>query len=316
MSHAYIYKLKRYIRRIWGLGTVDVKEFTTTVEHVSISERARETARLIRGENRPPAIIIHGVMPRSGTVYVGEILRLHPQLSAYPNDIWEVPFLELTGDIIEVQEHFFQAYKQNRGKIGNNDFLPLFGASLISYLYSYIPDGKQMLLKIPDVQYLDYFKLVFPFENILLLLRDGRDVVNSTIKTWPGRKFSEVCRLWDLSARMILNYRTECAAMENGCLIVKYEDVVRDPEGFVREACERYRLNEPEYPYDKIRDIAVRGSSAIKNRGKVTWNAVDKPAGFKTRGRWEDWTVKQKNSFKKIAGKTLIDAGYCTDLEW
>ena len=311
-----IYEYKRHIKRILGKAGLDSRGFTTPRRDRHVSDHALDTAAVIRGLERKPAIIIHGVMPRSGTVYTGEILRLHPELGAYPNDVWEVPFLELTGDLMEVQEHFFQAYKQNRGKIGNNDFLPLFGASLIAHLYSYLPEGKRMLLKIPDVQYLNFFNVVFPYENIILLMRDGRDVVNSTVRTWPERKFSDVCRLWDYSARMILKYNKDNTDITNRYLSVKYEDVVRDPECFAINVCKHFMLDDKIYPYGRIQDISVRGSSTIKNEGKVTWKAVEKPNNFSSVGCWQNWSIKQKKIFKKIAGQTLIESGYCDDLQW
>jgi len=308
--------LKRIINRMFGTFSIDSRGYSTSIEGAHISEHALETAKIIRGVERSPAIIIHGAMPRSGTVYTGELLRLHPELYAYPNDIWEVPFLELTGDLIDFQNHFFHAYRQNKSKIGNHDFLPLFGSSLISYLYSYVPTGRRMLLKIPDVQYLNFFNLVFPYENILLLLRDGRDAVSSTIRTWPENSFSNVCRLWDYSARMILNYKLECTGMANRCFTTKYEDVVRAPETFVKDICKCYGLNNEVYPYDKINEISIRGSSAIKSDGRVTWKAVEKPKNFSSVGRWQDWSVRQKKIFKKLAGQTLIDAGYSNNHDW
>ena len=177
--------------------------FAERANRGEISPHAFQTAKTIRGENRPPAIIIHGIMKRSGTVYSGELLGLHPYVHSHPNLIWETPFLSLTGDIKKLQQDFFLSYQQNIGKIGENDFLPIFGASFLAYLYSLVPEDQRMLLKVPGVEYLDYFYDVFPNEHLLLLIRDGRDLVASTIKTWPQLRFSDVCRRWANSAKMI-----------------------------------------------------------------------------------------------------------------
>lgn len=306
------------IRRALGRPARNYEGFTLDSPDPEISGQALAAARSIRGPGRPPAIIIHGVMPRSGTVYTGEVLRLHPHLHAYPNELWEMPFLELTGDVQRTQRHFFAAYKKNRGKIGGDDFLPLFGASLIAYLYSHVPEGRQLLLKVPDVQYLNHFFAVFPCENLLLLMRDGRDVVGSTIRSWPGRKFAEVCTLWDKSARMVLHFQRHCSGDPDRVLSVKYEDVMRDPESFVTSACETFGLDRAAYPDGKIKELPVRGSSMVSAQGsaRVSWNPVAKPRDFNPVGHWMDWTPSQKRTFKKIAGQALIDTGYCTDLDW
>lgn len=142
-----------------------------------------------RGKDKPPALIIHGVRHRSGTVFAGEILRLHPDLYAYPNEIWEIPFLKCSNDLLLFQDNFFEIYRPNKNKIGENDFQSIFGSAFISYLYSFAPEGKRLLLKTPWVENLNLFFTYFPNENLICLLRDGRDVVHSTIKTW-GKKNS------------------------------------------------------------------------------------------------------------------------------
>jgi len=312
-----IKSIKAAIRR--ALGDLRRKDevFSLEAPPHQISDRTMEVVRSIRGDH-PPAIIIHGVMPRSGTVYTGELLRLHPDLHAYPNEIWELPFLELTGDLLAVQKHFFRAYKQNTGKIGGHDFLPLFGASLMAYLYSFVPAGKRMLLKIPDVQYLRYFYTVFPCETPLLLMRDGRDLVASTINSWPDRDFGEVCRLWDSSAMTMLDFQAQFPATIHKYLAVKYEDVVKKPKEFVTSVCERYSLNQEKYPYNQIGLLPVRGSSTVENEmGKdISWVPIKKPEGFSSLGHWNDWDRRQKSVFKKIAGSTLIKSEYCIDSNW
>jgi hypothetical protein len=83
--------IRKYIDYVF-----DTRSFTPRFDPEAVSADARHAARAIRGTERGPAIIIHGIMPRAGTVYVGELLRRHPDLTAYPNRIWEAPFLQLS----------------------------------------------------------------------------------------------------------------------------------------------------------------------------------------------------------------------------
>lgn len=299
--------LRKYLQYAFN-----TKSFTPTFCSDGISERARLSAKSIRGRDRQPAIIVHGITKRSGTVYVGELLSLHPNIYSYPNHIWEIPFLPQTGSIIDLQKKFFLDYEQNVGKIGENDFLPLFGASFIHYLYSTVPAGRQLLLKMPGVQYLDYFYSVFPEENLLLLVRDGRDVVASTVRTWPQIRFADACRRWDRSAKMVMACHKRFEGRE-GYWLSTYEQAVREPNSFVTEACTQFGLNIEQFPFEKISSLPVIGSSTTRKQGK-TW--IKKPKNFKPVGRWQNWSPWQKFTFKKIAGTSLIDLGYCDDLDW
>ena len=294
----------------------DTRSFNPKPGGAVISEQALETARSIRGLGRAPALIIHGVMPRSGTVYVGELLRLHPDLYAYPNEIWELPFLRQTEDLLKVQRDFFLAYEQNVGKIGEHDFLPLFGSSLIAYLHSFLPPERRMLLKVPGVQYLTYFYSTFPEENLLLLVRDGRDVVHSTLRTWPQLRFSMACRRWRRAANMVLSFHAMHSKREKGYWLARFEDAVRDPAAFVRQACEHFDLDVQGYPFEKIEDIPIHGSSSLRVQGKVVWDHMDRPKGFNPTSHWRSWSQGKKRTFKRIAGQALIDLGYCDNLDW
>ena len=285
-------------------------------EEKEISHRALEVANHIRELERQPAIFIHGTMQRSGTVYTGEILGLHPDLHAYPNEIWEVPFLKFADKLSDFEHEFLTVYPQNKSKIGKHDFLPLFGSSFIRYLHSYLPEGQRMLLKVPNVYYLNYFFTVFPYENLLLLLRDGRDVVNSTIKTWPNSNFEDVCKRWEHNTETILkfvDYQTERA---DQIFLARYEHIVQNPETFARDLCNHFNLDSEKFPFGKIENLPVRGSSSLKTGEEVTWNPTPKAVSFKTTGKWNDWSTQMKDTFKRIAGQALIDAGYTSDCNW
>ena len=308
------YDLKKY----WDYF-FETKGFTLNGGTAAINDHAIQAAKVARGAGRGPVVFIHGIMPRSGTVYAGELLRLHPEISHYPHQLWEFPALQLTADILELQQKFLRGYKKNRDKLGTAEFLPLFGASLIAFLHEPIPPDKRVLAKMPNVQYLNYFFSMFPHENLLILLRDGRDLVHSTLRTWPNLNFVQVCLRWNRSARMILNslqYLNE--EKTNGFLIAKYEDALENPEAFVREACCRFSLDVNTYPFEKIKWVRVVGSSHLskeKNK-KVEWSFIRRPADFRPVAYWRNWSLLRKQVFKVIAGRSLMDLGYCKDMSW
>lgn len=314
ISNDFQRNLKKYIDYFF-----ETKGFTAPTHPGEISGHAVQAARSIRGAERGPAIIIHGIMPRAGTNYVGELLRRHPDLYAFPYQLWEFPALWLTKDVLSLQEKFLQGYKLNRGKLGEADFLPLFGASLMAYLHGPVPPQQRVLTKMPSVQYLDYFFLMFPHENLMVLVRDGRDLVHSTLRTWPRLNFLQVCLRWNRSARMVLSTLEHLKS--TGCQeywLARYEDALQDPVNFVREACGHFGLDENRYLYEQIDEIKVIGSSKLdkQHKKKLVWRHLDKPKGFKPTEYWQQWSSIRKLIFKTVAGQSLLDLGYCKDLNW
>jgi protein-tyrosine sulfotransferase len=289
---------------------LDRRSFRPRFDGPGISQQAVEAAAAARGAGRGPALLIHGILPRSGTVYVGELLRLHPDLQAYPHQVWEFPFLQQVPRVLELEEAFLWAYTQNRGKIGEQEFLPLFGAALMAYLHQAVLAGQRMLLKVPSVQHLDAFYQAFPHEHLLVLVRDGRDVVQSTLKTWPQLRFWMVCVRWRRAAEMVLACDRHYRLRATGYWLARYEDAVRDPEGFVREACQRFGLDAERYPFDQVGSVPVHGSSGHRREGKVAWAPVTKGADFSPVGRWEAWSSLKKWTFERLAGRALAALGY------
>ena len=271
---------------------------------------------LVEGVTESPAIFINGIMPRAGTVYVGELLRLHPDLHAFPRHLWELPLLQLSDDVLEMQRAFLRIYEQNAGKMGANDFLGIVGAGMLQYLEAATPPGKRMLIKVPSVQYLHYFPAMYPGQHLLLLVRDGRDVAHSTVKTWPQILFPFACRRWRRAAEMVAAYDGDHKHQPSGYWLARFEDAVLDPEGFVREACRRFDLDVTRYPFDQIAMIRVRGSSQLSRQGEVTWDPKDRPPDFAPTGHWHNWSRYRKQTFKRIAGRALIALNYCEDLQW
>ncbi len=291
--------------------------YTTDRTPLKLSSAASNAARVARGTERGPALMIHGVMPRSGTVYCGELLRLHPDLYPYPHQLWELPALPLSEKLRALQRSFLQAYPINRGRLAEADFMAIFGAGLVAYLYEPVPAGQRVLVKLPSVQYLNRFFTMFPCEHLLVLLRDGRDLVHSTLRTWPRLNFIQVCLRWNRSAQAVLFAAENLRAPDGrGFWIARYEDALQDPEGFVREACDQFDLDQSRYPFDRINEIRVIGSSLLEHQQQVSWRHIEKPRNFKPVGYWEQWPRIKKSIFKLIAGQPLIALGYAQDHDW
>ena len=294
----------------------ETKGFTSGTVRRGVSAKALEAARTLRGSERGPAIMIHGIMPRSGTVYVGELLRLHPDLYSYPHQLWEFPALQLTDGVLKLQHQFLNAYKLNAGKLADEEFLPLFGASLLGYLHTVAPADQRILIKTPSVQYLSHFFSMFAFESLLILVRDGRDLVHSTLRTWPQLNFIQVCLRWNRSARVILDNLEHLRSTGNRWWLARYEDALFEPEQFVRDACHHFELDAGRYPYPQIEQIRVIGSSKLEERHRLSWRHLKKPTNFRPVGYWERWSRAKKSIFKVLAGQSLRQLGYCEDMKW
>ncbi len=299
----------------------ETKGFRVQRQTCRLSEQALRAAQLARGQGREPAIFVQGIMPRSGSVYVGELLRLHPDITGHPNHLWEFPANILAEDILRLQTRFIDGYRYNLDKFEDYDFLPIVGSALVAYLHSMVPDNQRVLVKMPSVQYLDFFFTLFPFENLVILVRDGRDLVHSTLKTWPYLNFLQVCLRWNRSVRIILETVKQFEANDRtGYALVKFEHALKEPQAFVREVCARLCLDETRYPFERIEEIRVIGSSKLENKpenqNKVSWQHLKRPKDFRPVEYWRKWSALRKLVFKTVAGKSLIELGYCRDLNW
>ena len=91
------------------------------------------------------------------------------------------------------------------------------------------------------IEYVPTLLTAFPKAKILLIVRDGRDVVRSLMKVpWaePGnpRRFGLFCMEWNQYAILARKYGRKFSA--NQLKIVKYEDILSAPEKKMMEICQ------------------------------------------------------------------------------
>lgn len=267
-------------------------------------------------ENTPiPVTVVHGISPRSGTNYVADLLRVHPDLTFLPDAMPEIPFLSLASNSISFQEQFLQRYRGNERSMDRLDSLSHFahGAMLKPHADA---KSRNALFKVPHAHHLNLFSALFPSYKLIICVRDGRDVVSSSVKTWKGgfgkRNFVDYAREWARAARKIKSAMEKFDAQGFPYKLVRYEDAFDTSLETTKELAEFIGLPSTKLTAEHFEDMSVRGSSEGGKSGVPDWSRdnVKRDENFKPVGRWASWSTKQKQQFDRIAGAELEFFGY------
>jgi len=308
MANIRLGEVPRYTRRVLGMPYLRPEDFIFEVPRDEAS-RIRDIARHARGEG-PAPIIVLGVMPRSGTNFVRDLLALDPSVCADPGRLYEFPLLHSASDNTAFTQRFLSYFPRNAEVVGRYDMLARQAGAWLRDLQREAGDCR-ILLKCPHVQNLSLAPLIFPDCNIVICVRDGRDVIESTRRTFRSRRitrksFSQLAHEWGLA--------TEAAytAMEtySGITLARYEDLVGAPREAAEALVRDVGLDVRSFPFDQIETLPVRGSSRSRRTNESRWQPEQKTADFKPVGRWSGWSRRQLRSFDRVAGDTLRRAGY------
>ena len=314
--------LEIYFRRLLGLSLVEKYKYFLEYPDDFNSDEIKRIVYLIRGKKYKPAIFIHGVMPRSGTNYLADLLQRHKDVFSFTHHFWEFPLLAFTGNVEDLQSDFNRRISRYPGSLKSFEFSAYLNAGMMKNLQQLSDEPtKTMLFKFPFVHYLRLFRTLFPRDYLLLVLRDGRDVVASSLQTFGSgflkKNFSDYCKEWDYATRCILKYAQGGTFQNSRTIVVKYEDVYQDPEKNIRRILGTLPLNAKRFDFQNIRNEPIRGSSSLRDKhGKVIWRPQEHPETFNPIGRWANWPSSLKSKFKKSAGQSLIAARYAEDYNW
>ena len=195
------------------------------------------------------------------------------------------------------------------------------GDGILSFLREQIEDDKQLLCKTPRANNIDNFSLLFPQAKLLVLIRDGRDVVASAVKTWPDRffAFERSALTWARGARLMQNFMDSKDKELRGKSweLVRYEDLVQCPENVMRKILLFLGIDANKFDFERMKNLGLRGSSVHHGEmDTVHWEPVEKPKNFQPIGRWKSWNPRRKTIFKVIAGGELIRSSYVDSNNW
>jgi hypothetical protein len=186
---------------------------------------------------------------------------------------------------------------------------------LISFLTSRVR-ARRLLTKMPGVRNLEYFFKLFPHAHLLLLVRDGRAVAESAVKTGgfkpSSARYELAMRSWAHGAKGIVRFDQATKNTDCKYLIVRYEDIWSDVKGELSRIFDFLGLDISTYDFNAAESLAIRGSSVFRGgEEKVQWKRpVEKTGEFNPLSRWSHWNRALHERFNWIAGEYLEQFGY------
>lgn len=214
---------------------------------------------------------------------------------------------------------------------GSSDFLfQHIGNSLISFIKmpyyhypnekadkrtEYIPQdevkNRRLVTKTPNVDNLPLFSKLFPDAHLIVLIRDGRSVVGSTIKSFRSMSFDKAAYQWRNAARKIIAFDKENRKSNKNYIIVKYEDLYMNTQKELERLFSAVDLDPKDFDHENAASLPVYGSSELKaSKGKLNWEGTEKNKEFDPVNRWQNWNPKMHSRFNWIAGNEMKKLGY------
>jgi hypothetical protein len=258
-----------------------------------------------------PPVFILGIMPRCGTNFLSNLLLLHP--ACVPRDtVWEDFTVAHTDLLMRYSDRVAQHWDTVWGVSGQtrDELNHSLGTGLSRFLTLH-SRGHRVVSKTPSVDKLELFFRFFPDAPLLILVRDGRAILESGIRSFGWNREANLHRLASAADKIAEFKRTHDDKVHR-YLIVKYEDLWQRPAQEMREILEFLDLATDEYDFDQAAQLPVRGSSDLVHKGdeSLHWKPVDKKPEFDPLSRFEHWTPAMHYRYNQVAGKPMEALGY------
>jgi hypothetical protein len=274
-------------------------------------------------------IFILGILQRSGTNYLNNLLLLHPDVKP-PGLVWEDFFLAHSDLLASYMESVQSSWPHQWVEKVDTEFGPhaLFkriGNSLIDFMEAQYrnrldkgvyPAPERMPVNLvtatPSVRNLHMFFDLFPNAAPIIIVRDGRALVESGVRSF-GWDYDEGMRMWATGAQAIQDFCRN-PKHEGRYLLVRYEDLYTRTEEEMDKVLNFVGLDRSRYNFQAAQNLGVMGSSElVQAEGSLHWKSIDKSAGFNPLARASEWSSQLSSRFDWIAGEQMRALGYLMD---
>lgn len=235
---------------------------------------------------------------------------MHPHCATGRSPIWEDYLLRNSHHLAE----FVTAAQGSWDPVwGPTDELraPLaasLGDALVRFMT--IDPDRRLLTKSPSLDNLELFFDFFPQAHLIVLVRDGRDVVDSGMVTF-GWKLENAARAWANGIDRVQRFMAREDVPTEQCSVVRYEDLVHRVDTTLPRLLRELRLSEDGIDIAAVAGLPVRGSSQFKGTAEdIHWHPVPRGDAFNPTRRWQAWDAAKHRRFARVAGAQLRRLGY------
>jgi hypothetical protein len=259
-------------------------------------------------------IILLSVCPRSGSNYLENLLSLHPQCrkSRVPEDFFLANSETLLNFCRSVADSWDDWWLQRLG--GPTRLAMHIGTALLRFADPGPEEGGpvgdfRLMLRSPTTEGIAAATTLFPDARVLVLVRDGPATVESGRRSfgWP---YEEAMQAWRRSVRRILTFLASADGPR--CQLIRFEDLTADPAREIARVVAFLGLDPALYPFDRVDDIPVFGSSSFGRTEEegVHWRPVPKDSSFDPLARARSWRAHRLARFAWLAGAEQRKLGY------
>lgn len=275
------------------------------------AEQAVQETGASRPAELPEVAFVLGILQRSGTNYLNDLLERHPDCASL-RTIGE-DFLVANADRLDAFVRgvtgMWNAKWDPDGRRGRQ-LLGHLGTACLEFLADSARESgaalpRCLVTKSPSVANLRLAPL-FPHAKTVVIVRDGPAVLESGMKAF-GWTFETAARRWAEGARTIT------AAARDGVpfLLVRYEDLLTNLRPELSRVLDHLGLDPAAYDFEGAERMPVRGSSFFgTDQGQVHWQQVSKTADFNPLDRGSGWGASRRERFRWIAGAEMVSLGY------
>jgi len=263
------------------------------------------------GAFAPDAIFILGMLPRTGTNHLADLFELHDGVEVL-KPVFEdqlVRYSPLLGAYVdEVTRHWTPEWNVPADEGPN--LLRCLGDGIVRWLQAHSPE-RTVVTKMPRVENLGGFFDLFPTCGLVVLVRDGRSVVESGVRSF-GWTYEAGFRWWADAAAEVLAFRDRHGD-DPRVQFLRYEDLIADEATVMKGLFDAFGLDPEAVDAAAVGALPVRGSSTLAEGGELHWQPVERSASFDPRERWRSWDAHLHRRFNAVAGPAQVRLGYTVE---
>lgn len=239
--------------------------------------------------------------PRSGTSMMQWALRQHSDLWGGQESDFMIPLVEKLREIHEFGSRRENLHWLSGQGVSSDEFLQYMGIG-VNALYTNRAGGLRWVEQTPQYTlHMGEILKLLPGSVFVMMLRDGRDVVESLKNFVNPVEHEEASRIWKRFAAEGLDFAE--GPHGDRVHVVRYQDAIERTEETMARLFDFLDLPESEHAVSWITDRSpINSSFSDQDRFAV--------------GRWAGWSSGERRQFANVAGNVLIRAGFEIDDSW